>query len=197
MKAYRAPVIVGIVLGVGLCWLALAGYSVVIYYNWPIVLLVLLVIAALTVVCQRSATAYVRALLILVMLSVAAAIAGHWGRRLHCRNKCQSCQPILELVEEYRTEHGHYPDKLAEVQGFARTQHDAGLLIGEGEWSEHDMVLDGIDSHDALVYLGRDPVLCVVPVTKRLPLCATRLYVYLWNSDTRSWKYGKLIWFLG
>ena len=90
-----------------------------------------------------------------------------------------------------------YPTKLAEVQSFAGAQQDAGLSSGQGAFSEHGINLDGINSHDALIFLDDDSVSCVVPVTKQLPMSSTRLYVYVWISDTRLWTYDKRVWFPG
>jgi len=86
---------------------------------------------------------------------------------------------------------------LSEVQGFALAQRDSGLDIAQGEFSGHGISLDGINSHDALVYLDTNFVSCVVPVTKQLPMSFTRLYVYGWSGDTPSWKYDKLVWTFG
>lgn len=143
---------------------------------------------------EPSAKAYVCALLILVGLSTAGAVAGHWGRRIHCLRKCRSCEPVLELVQKHRREHGRYPRKLEEVHGFALARQESGLRIGAGELSSDGLDLAGINSHDALIYLEAEHFTCVVPVTKQLPLSFTRLYIYASSSDDPSWKYDKLVW---
>ncbi len=197
MKTYRAPLVMGLVLALLLGVAGLAGYGVVVYYNWLVLLFVLLLLAAPTVKRQPSVMAYLCAVLILVVLSAAGAFAGHWGRRLQCRATCRACESLLTLVQEHRDEHGQYPSTLSEVQGFALAKRDSGLDVAQGELSSHGISLDGINTHDALIYLDTNFVSCVVPVTKQLPMSFTRLYVYGWNTDTRSWQYDKLVWTLG
>lgn len=187
----------GLLLALFLGAAGLAGYGVVVYYNWLILLFVLLLLAAPTVKRQPSAVAYLCAVTILVICSTAGAFAGHWGRRLQCRSKCRACEPLLELVEKHRDEHGQYPTTLSDVQGFALARRDSGLDVSQSEFSSHGISLDGINSHDALIYLDTNFVSCVVPVTKQLPMSFTRLYVYGWSSDAPSWKYDKLVWTIG
>ena len=100
------------------------------------------------------------------------------------------------MLQEYRADHGRFPAKLTELKGFAQAQRRSGLRIAQGEFLEYGIDLDGVNSHDALIYLEPQFMSCVVPVTKQLPLSITRLYVYGWSSDSPSWKYQKLVWSL-
>ena len=162
-----------------------------------ILLIFILLIVVPIIKRQLSITAYLSCAVILLAFSVVGAFAGHWGRQLQCRSRCKACEPILALLEQHRTEHGQYPLRLSEVQRFARAQHDAGLAVAQGEFSEHGIDLDGINSHDALIFLNTNFVSCVVPVTKLLPMSFTHLYVYRWSNDDPFWKYEKLVWTLG
>ena len=197
MRPYRAPLVMGLVLALLLGAAGLAGYGVVVYYNWLVVLFVLLLLAAPTVKRQPSVIAYLCAVIILVAFSAAGAFAGHCVRRLQCRSKCTACEPLLTLLQQHHGEHGQYPARLSELQGFTLAQRDSGLDVAQGEFSSHGISLEGINSHDALIYLDTNSVSCVVPVTKQLPMSFTRLYVYGWSSDTPSWKYDKLVWTIG
>ena len=187
----------GLVLGLLLCAAGLAGYGVVVYYNRLFLLILLLILAAPTVKRQPSGIAYLCSVVMLLAFSAAGALTGHEVRRLHCRSKSSACEPLLELVQKHRDEHGRYPSALSEVQGFALAQRGSGLDIAQGDFSSHGISLDGINAHDALIYLDANFMSCVVPVTKRLPMSITRLYVYRWSSDTRSWRYDKLVWNIG
>jgi hypothetical protein len=39
--------------------------------------------------------------------------------------------------------------------------------------------------------------LCVVPVSKVLPLSFTRFYAYTRNIDESDWQWEKIVWMLG
>ena len=196
MKAYRTHIAIGLVLALLLGAAGLAGYGVVVYYSGPILFLFLLLLAAPTVRHQPPATAYLCAVGILVAFSLTGTFLGHWGRRLQCRSKCKACEPLLALLQRHRDEHGQFPSGLSEVPGFELARRDAGLDVAQGEFASHGIDLDGINSHDVLIYLDKNFVSCVVPVTKQLPMSFTRLYVYGWNSDAPSWKYDKVVWTL-
>lgn len=196
MTTFRRPLAVGLVLALPLGAAGSAGYGVLVYYCW-MPLLVVLLLLAMTVRRQPSAIAYLCTLVLLVILAAAGTFAGHWARRLQCRARCKACQPLLSLVEKHRGEHGQYPTSLAEVEGFAFAQRDSGLNVAQGKLSRGGIDLDGVNSHDGLIYLDTNFVSCVVPVTKQIPMSFTRLYVYTWNTDTRSWQYDKLVWHLG
>lgn len=165
MKTYRTEVALGLILAVLLGAAALAGYGVVLYYNWLNLFLVLLVLALPTLKRQPSAIAYLCAVLILVGSSVAGAFGGHCGRRLQSRINCQACEPLLTLVQSHRDEHGQFPMALSDVEGFALAQRQSNLDVVQGEFSSHGISLRGINSHDALIYPDTNFVSCVVPVT--------------------------------
>ena len=196
MGAYRFPVITGLVLALLIGLAGFTGYGVMLFYCWLPILFLIVVLAARTLKSQKPIAGFVSAVLIMLALSTAGAFSGHWVRRLHSRSKYKSCEPILELLQEYRAEHGRFPAKLIEVQGFTLAQRKSGLRIAQGKFLETGIDLGEINSHDALIYLDPQIMSCVVPVTKLLPLSFTRLYVYGWSSDSPSWKYQKLVWSL-
>lgn len=197
MKTYRIPLILGLVLSLLFGAAGLAGYGVVVYYGWVFLLVFIFLIALPIIKRKPSITAYLSCAVILFAFSIGGAFVGHWGRQLQCRSRSKACEPILALLQQHRDEYGQYPLRLLEVQGFERAQRDAGLVVAQGEFSEYGIDLDGINTHDALIFLGTNFVSCVVPVTKLLPMSFTRLYVYRWNNDDPFWKYDKLVWTLG
>jgi len=42
--------------------------------------------------------------------------------------------------------------------------------------------------------MGKNGFICVVPVTKRLPLSMTRAYRFIWTSHEQSWRYDFAVW---
>lgn len=194
--AYRAAIIAGLVFALLLAAAGFAGYSVLIYYSIPFIIFALLVLAAPVLERQPSVTAFFCALLILVTLSGAGALVGHYGRRLYSLRKCMLCEPMIKLLQKYRGENGRYPSSLSEVQGFALVQRDSGLCIGLDRFSHYGFDLERLNSCDALMYLDTNNLVCVVPVTKMLPMSFTRLYVYTWGSEHPSWQYDRWIWSL-
>lgn len=168
-----------------------------VYYGWVILLFFFFLLALPTIKRQPSITAYFGLVILLFAFSVGGAFAGHWGRRLRCQNRCKACEPILTVLRQHRAEHGQYPLRLSDAQGFASAQQESGLAVAQGELSKNGIDLDGINSHDALIFLETNFVSCIVPVTKQLPMSFTRLYVYRWSSDDPFWEYDKFVWIFG
>lgn len=197
MKVYPGPWIMGTVLAVLLGAAALTGYAVIVYYCWPVLLFVLLALATPALRHRPRVLAFISAFVILTTLSTVGALTGHMARILHARRKCKACEPALELLQKHRFKNGQYPLELAKVEGWGLAQAATDLRIAQGEFCKDGVDLDGINSHDALIYLDTNFVSCIVPVTRQLPVSITRFYVYRWTSDEPVWKYDKVVWFLG
>ena len=103
---------------------------------------------------------------------------------------------MLALIQKNHSEHGFYPEGLRKIQGFDAALRKSGLRIDVRGLSRYGFSVGGINNYDALICVGTEGYVCVVPVTKKLLLSFTRFYVYASSNSQPSWTYDKILWTL-
>lgn len=136
-----------------------------------------------------------------LLVSWLAFFAG-WGagdlcRGIHCRRIRARCEPVLEALEEYRSEHGAYPDALAALPNIETLQADSGITIRQGRFLKDGIPLDAMDEADAIIYLEPSGYACYVPIEHRSIMSITRFYVYVRSSNDPIWRRDHIVWTWG
>jgi hypothetical protein len=187
-KRLLYPLVAGLLLGAGGFHVMMTGYGVLFHYLWVFILPFVLVISLLF--RPHSLQAY---LVGLGLITVIAAVLTSLGLGLLIvkkRSVCSDLNPIISELEDYRKANGTYPPDLSAVR---RPGH---LKIGEGQTTGEGINLEGCSDYDAVFYLSPDEFLCIVPITKVLPMSFTRVYVYRWSTGQPRWTSEELIWSL-
>ena len=108
------------------------------------------------------------------------------------KSVCAECDKVLGVLEKYKVQNGRYPESLSVVK-----LHDiTDIAIQQEQMGESGIDVTNINKADATIYLSPSEYLCLVPVTKKLPLSWTRFYVLGRSNTMTKWKYQKMIWFL-
>ncbi len=188
-KELLYPVVIGLGVGAGGFCVMLAGYGVLFYYLWVFILPFIAVISLLS--RPRSFRAF---LIRFSLIAVLGAVLTGLGLGLLIIKKwsvCSDLNSIISELEDYRTANGAYPPGLSAVHKPNR------LKIGEGRTTREGINLEGCSDYDAVFYLSPDEFLCIVPITKMLPMVFTRVYIYRWSTSEPRWRSEKLVWSLG
>ena len=168
------------------------GYGVAVRYSWPFIIFLIVVVVGLK--RGPSFRIYLARVAVVSLLVIAGMFSGDWIRRIGRYRICKSCEPLLEAMERFREHNGQYPQELEVMPDYFAVQDNAGIRVRQGKFTKHGISLDDMETVDAMVYLHTDHYVCIVPVTKRLPMSFTRLYVYVWSSEKPEWTYDHLIW---
>jgi len=167
------------------------GYGMVIQYGWLFWLAPILLVVGLLSLKRCGVLAFVLYSVLVITIGVAGMLIGDWSRRAYCFNKCRACEPMLEQLSAFQSCHGGSLTNLPPLvmpKGITVQQR---ILSGDG------LNLDDVNQTDATLYLGTSSFICVVPVTKILPMSFTRFYAYFRNEKDRNWKYDYSVWTLG
>ncbi|HUU70908.1 MAG TPA: hypothetical protein VM186_15375 [Planctomycetota bacterium] len=186
---YLYPVIAGSALGVGGLVAMLNGFGGYIYYLWWL-LLPVIVVLSLARVGQRPLG---RLGTFGVMAGLAASLtaAGVGVQILKKHSTCRAVDAVIAELEKHRALHGSYPADLAGIE------KPADLVIKTSRTTPNRIMIEGINDCDAMFYLSSDNCLCLVPVTRTMPISITRFYAYQWCTDDPHWRLEKIIWWLG
>jgi hypothetical protein len=188
-KGLLYPLAVGLALGAGGFCVMMTGYGVLFYYLWFLILPFILVISV------RFRPRSLRACLVRIgLIAATAAVLTGLGLGLlivRRRSICSDLESLISELEDYRRANGAYPPDLSAIR---RPEH---LKIGEGRTAGTGINLEGCSEYDAVFYLLPDEFLCIVPITKMLPMVFTRVYVYRWSTSEPCWRSEKLVWTLG
>lgn len=136
-----------------------------------------------------------------IALFVLFFIFGWWigleARKVHCRQICSSCQPLIKSLEQYRSHNGMYPNTLV-----GDILQEYNLLWKNGDYSiqqnsflrEKLLDVSQIEKADITIFLDQDYYVFLVPVDKKLPISHTGFYVYRLTSKDIMWHYDFLTW---
>ena len=187
MRRFLFPLILGAGFGVvGFC-LSLSGYVVPIVQLWPVTVVIVLVASA-PIRREQSSSPYLIRISIIATLLIALTGCGHGILLLRKWRVCQKLNPVISEIESRRKTSGTYPLDLS-------TLHlPDGLKIRTGKTTKAGLDLEEIGDADAVFYLSKDDLVCIVPVSKMLPMSFTRLYVLEWAAQEPHWKSDKIIW---
>jgi hypothetical protein len=180
-----------LLLAVALFAVSANGYGMVIRYGWMVWLFFVVFVVGLPSFRWGGVSAVLPNVALVVAVGVAGLLAGDGARRAYCRSKCRACDPVLERLSAYRATHGVFPTNLPP------SDLPRGITIQQRGFTNGGLNLVGINEFDATLYLGTNGYLCVVPVTKMLPMSFSRFYAYGRNETDREWRYDYFVWFLG
>lgn len=170
-----------------------AGYGTASYYLLQ-PLLILFCVLALPSCRTKGLTGYVCHLVVIAGLTLILFFAGVITRRVQKILVCRRLNELTERVQTFRSRSGRYPTNLAELGSMPAAN---SLSLQVGTCTDGQISLAGLNEHDATVFFPTNGFICVVPVTKLLPVSITRFYVYQWTPEEPTWKYEKVIWMLG
>jgi hypothetical protein len=183
------PLAVGLGVGIGGFCIMMRGYGVLFYYLWVFILPFILVISLLS--RPRSLQAYLVRVGLVVIIGAVLTCLGLGLLIMKKQSICSDLDSMISELEDYRKSNGAYPPDLSALR---KPGH---LRIGEGRTAETGINLEGCNDYDAVFYLSPDEFLCIVPITKVLPMSFTRIYVYRWSTSEPCWRSEKLVWSLG
>ncbi|HUW33484.1 MAG TPA: hypothetical protein VM223_17890 [Planctomycetota bacterium] len=185
---YLYPVIAGSALGVGGLVAMLNGFGGYIYYLWWL-LLPVIVVLSLARVGQRPLG---RLGTFGVMAGLAASLtaAGVGVQILKKHSTCRAVDAVIAELEKHRAAHGTYPADLAGIE------IPADIVIKTSRITPTGILIEGINDCDAMLYLSPESCLCLIPLTKTIPMSFTRFYAYEWYTEDPHWRLQKIIkWF--
>jgi hypothetical protein len=137
-------------------------------------------------------------LLVLLGLALLSWTAGRQVRFWHCESIGAKAAPAIEALRQYRSVHGFYPARLAEVPEFDQLIANVRISVREGYVGYRQLSITPFDDPpDMIVYLQRDGCLCAIPLERPALMSFTRFY-YLWkDSDSHNWAEAHTVWCLG
>ena len=182
---------VALLIAVAVFAVSVSDYGMVTRYGWLIWLFILVLVVGHSSFRRGGASAFLMNLALAVILGFVGMLVGDWSRRAYCYSKCRSCEPMLERLAAFRASHGAFPTNIPPLE------IPRGLTIQQRSFSGGNINLAGVNQSDATLYLDTNGFLCVVPVTKVLPMSFTRFYAYMRNEEDRDWRYDYIISYLG
>lgn len=180
-------------IGCVLAVVCLSGYGVLLLYFGLFPLMAILVVAEAMSKLPHFKSWLFFYLMPLTVISLVGALLGQAGRQLYCLRKCQSCEPILAALDDYRQRTGHYPKDLEEDPAVSAALRRSGLSIGS-EKAARETILP-LNAFDALLFLEENKYTCGIGVTKKLPFSFTRYYVYVRTNNNPVWEFRKVVWY--
>jgi hypothetical protein len=187
MGRFLFPLILGAVFGIAGFCLSLSGYVVPIVMLWPVTV-VLLLVSSIPLRREQASPPYLVRVTVIAAMLILLAGCGHGARLLRKWAICQELGPVLSEIEALHKANGTYPLDLSAVH------LPSGLRIRTGKMAGEGIDLEEVHDADAVFYLSKDGLLCIVPVTKMLPMSMTRFYVFRWSTEEPHWKSNKMIW---
>ena len=168
-----------------------SGYGMLVQYGWLIWLTAILLIVGLLSFRESGIAQFVLNAAVVVSIGIAVMLVGDSIRRAYCFNRCRACEPIMERLSALRSSQGAFPTNLPS------SELPQGFTIQQRPFTGYDLDVGGVNQTDATLYLGTNSFVCVVPVTKMLPISFTRFYAYVRNDSDRHWRYEQITWTLG
>lgn len=186
----NSPIILGASCGLIGLTIALSGYGYVVVYIWRVILIMFLVLAS-PALFRRKLIQYFLHLALIAGIATGLWYGGMVVRKFQKSRSCRELNALISKVNEFHEKTGHYPEHLDDLSFSTR------LSLKSDVFKDAGVNLNGVNNHDAVVYLGTDGFICIVPVTKMLPISITRFYAYIWTSLDSEWRYAYMIWTLG
>ena len=182
----KYPIATGVACGLLGMAFSLTGYGVPLYY---IRLLIFGVFAVLAVpaLFRKKVVQYFLHVALITVIATGLWYAGTTVRRIKKSIVCHELNTLIKQAQAFHEKNGQYPEQLDELNFSTR------LRLNSRHVMESGIDLEGMNEHDATVYMSTNSFACVVPVTKVLPMSFTRFYVYMWTSDDPEWRYSKVI----
>jgi len=186
----KYPVMVGTACGaIGLA-LALTGYGCVAFYM-RLLIWIGFAVLALPALFRRQIFQYCLHVIIITGIATGFWYGGTAIRRFQKSLVRDELNPLVNQVKDFHERNGHYPERLDELH------FSTQLSLKAADFKEGDVNLDGMNTHDAVVYLGTNGFTIIVPVTKLLSMSITRFYAFIWTSQDSKWRYDYMIWTIG
>ncbi len=120
--------------------------------------------------------------------------AGIQIRDWRCESICRKAQPLIDLLEKHRTEHGSYPATLQDLLGFGAWEERSGFSVRQGRYLRSELDVAGMEGADLTLYLTPLDYLCIVPLEQKLPMSITRFHILRRDSESPRWTRDFMIW---
>lgn len=185
----KIPLVIGAFMGVAVVLVVLSGYGVLFYYLWP-VYLVFVVFFGLATIFQKSFFQFLFNSIIVFLIPTIVYFLSceiQVFRKSLIRNELNI---LIDQVNTFYKKNGNFPISLDELNFSTK------LLIHTEVFDDEKLNYSALNENDVIVYMGKNGFICVVPVTKKLPISTTRLYRYIWTSKEQYWRYDFSIWTL-
>jgi len=190
-KPSKSIIAFAVILAVICFTVSIKGYGMVIHYGWLFWLIPILPVVGRLSLKRSGALAFVLNSALVIAIGVAGMLIGDWSRRAYCFNKCRACEPMLEQLSAFQASHG---GSLTNLPSLVMPR---GITIQQRTLEGGGLDLDGVNQTDATLYIGTNSFVCLVPITKILPMSITRFYVYMRNEKDFDWKYDYIVWTIG
>jgi len=171
---------------------------IIIFFTGLILLIHYTILKAILLYRKKDPTeiAWGKSKTIALTLAVAFVFIGWYLgvqiRQFRCRLIGESCEPIFVSLDEYKKEHGTYPEKLKDIAGIDSIIKEAGITVTEGKGSS----VPELSEAQVTFYLEPDRYVSVVPIEHKLFMSITRFYVYVRDSESDEWIKDHIVWFL-
>ena len=182
----RYPIAMGVVCGLLGMAFSLTGYGVPLYYM-RLLILGAFAVLAFPALFRKKVVQYFLHVALITVIATGLWYAGTTVRRIKKSIVCHELNTLIKQAQIFREKNGQYPEQLDELDFSTRLRLNSKTVMESG------IDLEGMNEHDATVYMSTNSFACVVPVTKVLPMSFTRFYVYMWTSDDPEWRYIKVI----
>lgn len=141
-----------------------------------------------------SVTRFYAAMLVVLVFFGAWFGAAHI-RKEYCSHICRKAEPVVAALQEFRAEHGSYPEHLEDIPNWAALATQTGLNI-HAVRPGHANLLDEADA-DVTVFLHPQRGCALVVAIERTPMMSfTRYYMYVWSTDEPHWREVCFHWIL-
>jgi hypothetical protein len=186
---FKRPLIIGIIFGVIGSVIVFYGYGVYIEYLW-LVYFAGIIFVGLPTIFQKSLIQYFLNIFLVLLLPT---ISYFCSSKIHVFQKsliCEEVNVLIDQVNNYHQKNGYYPSSLSALNFSTK------LAIRAEPFEGNFVNYNNLNDYDVIVYMGQDGFICIVPVTKLLPISMTRMYRFIWTLQEKKWKYDVSIWTL-
>ena len=116
-------------------------------------------------------------------------------RRKHCQEVCARAEPVLNALEDYRHQHGAYPEHLTQLPHWPNLLADTGLEIQEGSFRQKGPDVSHLKESPVTIYLTpASKYQCCVPIERVMTVSLARAGVYYRTSDNPRWREIGVFW---
>ena len=202
MKHFIAPIAISLLIGISAFIAHITGYGAYWHYMGSFLAILILLVFSLSPIAalikkELSLAAFIKGILIFILLPVLLIFAGEQIRDFNVRNICKASEPLFQALEQYKSKYNSYPKKLEDVQNIKDIQNNLGISIQQGDIFEGGIDVAKIANADVTIYLKPDYFYCVAPIQKGSMWSFSRFKVYARDSKSNNWYHDNISWYLG
>lgn len=182
----KEPLLVGSIFGLLVISIVFSGYGLFICYLCPVFFVGIAFIDLLTIF-QKSFIQYIFNILLIFFIPTIFYFCSS-EIQVFRKSLIRDEMNTLNQVNEFHKKNGIYPEKLSALNFSTK------LKIYTEKFYRDEVNFGHLNENDAVVYMGPDGFICLIPVTKVLPISITRIYKFVWTSENQTWEYNYSVW---